>query len=176
MRCNAKCSCAAVTLAMGLFFLVTAARADTITLTLANPVQSTLSGGGTFSFVATVSAPATNAALENLNGALFSVPSPATLDDSGYLDNFPLSLDPGQDYTGELFSVTLPAVLSDGLYSGTFSITGGPDYTDNDVLATVNYAINVTPEPASWLLLATGMLGMAALWLRRKHSPVPPQS
>ena len=163
-----------VTLVMGLFFLVPAAHADTVTLTLANPIQSTLNGG-TFSFVATVSAPITNVGVENLNGDTFSVASPATLDDSGYLDDFPLDLDPGQSYTGELFTVTIPSLLNPGYYGGTFSITGGPDVSSSDVLATVIYDVNVTPEPASWLLLATGMLGMAAIWMRRKGAVLSPE-
>jgi hypothetical protein len=167
MQSCVKSSCVSVALAMGLFFLVPAAHADTVTLTLADPIQSTLNGG-TFSFVATVSAPLTNTGVENLNGDTFSVDSPATLDASGYLNDSPLSLDPGQSYTGTLFTVTIPSLLSAGYYGGTFSITGGPDVSSDDVLATVSYDVNVTPEPASWLLLGTGMVGLAALGMRRK--------
>ena len=97
--------------------------ADTIGFSLNAPVQPG-TAGSTVSFVATVSAPGTNGGTVFLNGDSFNVSSPLLLDDSGFFNDFPLSLDPGDGFSGTLFSIALPSNLAAGLYTGSFEIRG----------------------------------------------------
>ena len=149
------------------------ASADSITLVLSNPAQ-TVSPGSTLTFDATVSAPLANGATVFLNGDSFGDNIPgSTIDDSGFLVNFPLSLDPGDNFTGTLFSVALPPGVAVGSYTGFFEIFGGSSADSLNPLATVNFQINTTPEPGTWVLLATG-LGILAMGIagRRYRSQV----
>ncbi len=160
----------------GLLLAGTAARADSLTLTLDAPFQS--GPMDTFTYTGTIAY--TNAdsindggATEYLNGDSFSVDAPATLDDSAFLTNAPLSLTPGTS-SGDivLFTVTTPAYvdnsLAENFYTGSFSIVGGESSSDDtDVLATQDFDAQVTPEPGSWLLLGTGLMALA-VFTRRK--------
>lgn len=149
----------------------TRAFADSISLNLTSPVESA-AAGSTVSFSATVSAPDTNGGTVFLNGDSFDVTSPLVFDDSGFLLNFPLSLDPGDSFSGELFSFALPSDLPAGQYIGSFEIVGGADGGAQDVLSTVDFQVNVAgaptvPEPESLMLLAAGLPGVAVLVRRR---------
>jgi hypothetical protein len=157
-----------LTLAVAALALTLPAAADTLNFTLTSPVASA-APSGTASFDATVSAPLTNTATLFLIGdsTTLSIPG-ATLDDSPFLLNFPLSLNPGDTFTGELFTVTLPASIAHGVYTGFFEIQGGSDPASQDILGTVSYSVVVTPEPSTWLLLSTGVaLGIITLTRRR---------
>src|SRR5258708_2064690 len=96
--------------------------ATPLTLTLASPFQNG-SQGGSLTFNATVTN--TTGAVVFLNGDDFSLNAPLTLDDSSFLNNFPLSLGALGSYTGALFTVKIPLGAPDGLYAGNFDITGG---------------------------------------------------
>jgi hypothetical protein len=146
--------------------------ADTIGLSLNAPAQP-VTAGSTVSFVATVSAPGTNGGTVFLNGDSFTVSSPLILDDSGFFNDFPLSLDPGDSFSGTLFSIALPSNLAAGLYTGSFEILGGADSDALDTLGSVDFQVNVAPtastvpEPESLMLLAAGLPGVALLVQRK---------
>jgi hypothetical protein len=147
--------------------------ADSIGLNLTAPVQTGMAGS-TVAFSATVSAPATNGGTVFLNGDSFDVTTPLVFDDSGFLFNFPLSLDPGGSFSGELFSFALPSDLPAGQYVGSFEILGGADGGVLDTLSTVDFQVNVTgaptvPEPETLFLLAAGLPGVAMLIKGRRR-------
>jgi hypothetical protein len=145
------------------------AYADTITLTLTNPVQF---GGGSLgsslSFNATVAAPGTNSADVFLNEDSFNVDAPLTLDDDGFFFGFPLSLSPGESFTGLLFTVFLPTTTGNAIYNGSFSIMGGPNGATANDLADVQFEVNTVPEPTTILMLGSGLSGLVAM-IRQKR-------
>lgn len=142
------------------------ALADTLALSLSNPVQSA-TPGSSLTFDATVSASSTNTAPIFLNSDSYTIDSPLTLDDIDFF-GFPLSLNPGDSYTGAIFTVTVPSGLVLGDYTGSFEILGGADGAALDTLATTGFQVNATPEPGTMLLLATG-LGLPAFVIYRKR-------
>ena len=76
-------------------------------------------------------------------------------------------MDPGDKTTDVLFNVT---VGGPGTFSGFFDLLGGADPASSDLLATAHYTITVSavPEPATILLMATGVLGLISIrkWTR----------
>lgn len=143
--------------------------ADTLDLSLATPIGYGVPGA-TVSFYATVDAPITNSGTIFLNGDSFNVAGNLFLDDSGFLNNFPFQLDPGQSLTGLLFEVALPMQTPIGIfYNGNFEILGGSNDGVTDTLATADFKVSPTPEPSTILLLGSGLLAMAGA-VRRKLS------
>lgn len=150
--------------------LAMSAAADTLDLTLSNPVQTAVPAA-TLTFGASASAPFSNSATIFLNGDNFNLTlNGAVIDDSGFLLNFPFTLDPGVGVAGTLFTVALPSTIAPGTYTGFFSILGGSDPASQDRIATPSFEIDApaaVPEPGTWLLLATGLTLLAALLYRR---------
>ena len=98
---------AAATLSAGL--LTTAARADSVTLTL-TPSAETVAPGGVATYTATIFAPSTNALPVYLNSdtITFNGPTDIAIDDSD-LFNFPVDLAPGASASDPLFTLTVPS-------------------------------------------------------------------
>jgi hypothetical protein len=148
------------------------ASADTLNLVLSNPVQTAIPGT-TLTFGANASAPFSNTGTIFLNGDNFNLTlNGAVIDDSGFFNNFPFSLDPGVGVAGTLFTVALPTTIAPGTYTGFFSILGGSAGAQ-DTIATVNFEIDApsaVPEPGTWLLLATGLTLLAALLYSRSKT------
>lgn len=144
-----------------------AAYADTLTITLNDPIAFVSpTAGGTATYNLTVSAPATNSAAVFLNGDGFNVAAPLTLNDADFFFDSPLFLDPGTSSTFDAFTVTVAPNTTPGDYVGSFTIVGGADGGASTDLGVVDFTTEVTPEPPGFLLLGTGLAGLFAV-LRR---------
>jgi hypothetical protein len=154
--------------AVGLLLAGAAAKADTLTFTLDSAFQT--GPAGVFDFTGTIDYTLADAindggVTEFLNGDSVFVDG-GSLDDSPYNANAPISMDPiiiSSSGDIDLFNVTIPAYIngpaSQNTYTGYFSIIGGPTDTSQDVLATEDFEIVVTPEPPTWELMAMALLG-----------------
>jgi hypothetical protein len=126
--------------------------------------QSTLSGAGgtTLTFDATLTNLSTSTIF--LNGDSFTTVSPSlTVSDNPFLNNAPLSLAAGAS-SGPfaLFTVTLAPGLAPGVYSlNNFTILGGLTGVNFNIVGSTNFTVvSVVPEPATLVLVGTGLLGL----------------
>jgi hypothetical protein len=126
--------------------------------------QTTLSGAGgtTLTFDATLTNLSTSTMF--LNGDSFTTVSPSlTVSDNPFLNNAPLSLAAGAS-SGPfaLFTVTLAPGLAPGVYSlNNFTILGGLTGVNFNIVGSTNFTVvSVVPEPATLVLVGTGLLGL----------------
>jgi hypothetical protein len=152
------------------------AKADSITLTLSSPFQNG-GWGSVLEFDATVTnTTASTVYLNDDDPTILGNPaSPPmlVLDDSGFFNNFPLSLAPsgssGDTFTGELFTVAIQPGVPYGIYAGTFEILGGNPSDFADMIGSANFGVTVTPEPPSWQLLAMALMCLFAVIFRNSR-------
>lgn len=138
------------------------AQADAITFVLTNSVQA-----GTPGSILMFSADITNTGSTTifLTGDSIS-PSSAFLNvtDNGFSNNVPFSLDAGKSTgTVELFEVMIDPAASPGTYDmNFFDLIAGANPSNPDLIETQQFTVNVTsattPEPASILLMASGLV------------------
>ena len=151
------------------------AHADSLTISLNSPVQ-TSSAGSIVSFFATVSAPLSNGGTVYLNAADSTTNGGLILDPNPFLNYFPFTLDLGTSSTGLLFTISIPVNEAVGIYLGSFRILGGADDASNILLGGANFEVDIptpapttVPEPGSILLLMTGLPGVAVLVRSKRH-------
>ena len=98
-----------------------------------------------------------------LNGDSLNIAAPLTADDTKFFLNSPLSIAPGATTpTFQIFDVTVPLGAAFGLYPGVFDILGGSTPNDLGTVGTATFAVNVAPEPATFWMLLTGAICLAA--------------
>lgn len=154
---------------------IPAAHADSVTITLDQPLQITHAGDTTVNFKATITADPGNSGDIYFNTDSYNVDSPFTVDDIGLFLNFPYPISAGQSFDGVLFTINMPGSQSDGTYLGSFSILGGSDGGSLDSLGSVNFeidqvpAVTSVPEPGTLLLCSTGLATLLGAATRRSQ-------
>jgi hypothetical protein len=151
------------------------ARADGVTLTLSSvsgAVGSTITVDGTINN--------TGSAEVFLNSEDFTLGS-AFLSNGDVTDfflNAPLSLDGGASSGSiALFTLDIAPGTPGGSYGGNFlDIFGGPGSSDQNLLASAEFTVNVTSatsvsEPDTLSLAAMGLLALAAFILTSQRTP-----
>lgn len=157
---------------LALFFAIFcfAANADSIAVVF-DSVQLTGAPGDTLTFSGSLTNNDTSTDYINgvgLNLAGFDV---TDYDDSDFLFDAPISLDPTVDSGSfDFFTVTIPAGFAPGIYVGTLNVDGGTDPSDGLVIGSADFSVNVessVPEPASFALVVLGGTSLLGVRMRR---------
>jgi len=161
-----------------ILLLAPRAQADDLSITLTQ--DGTVLAGGMVDFDASITN--TSSGTLFINGDEFSAPFPLTLDDTNFVVYFLLgpavSLDSGQSLTDvDVFTITVDPSALPGEYGGSYGFTGGADEFAGDDLGSVAFNVDVSgatlpvPEPATMLLLASGLAGVGIFKRRARMMP-----
>jgi len=107
----------------------------------------------------------TGVATAYINGD--TVTSALPFDDTPFLLGAPQFLNPGDSFIGSILTVSPSPGTPLGIYPGLFSIVGGDTAASSDVLIAAPFAVQVAPEPATWI----GGFALIAIFLARRGLP-----
>jgi hypothetical protein len=150
-------------------FFASAARADSVDVTLIETSQ-TATAGSTITFDATLSNRSSTDTIFLNGDSSITSSLLLTVDDTPFLTNFPLSLDPSE-VSGPyaLFNVIIDPSTPAGSYDfNSFSILGGLDGNTFDTIGTADFSLTVAStvpitEPGTLVLVFSGLLAIGTL-------------
>jgi hypothetical protein len=162
-----------LTAALALLAILPAvAQAGPVTLSITP--SGSVTAGSTLSIFGTITnTSAPTVFLNSIAANLVSPPSAAfTVDTSPFFTFVPVSLTGGANSGSvNLFDILVGPGAAPGVYTFTTTLLGGIDGDADNTLATKDFTITVAavPEPASMLLLGSGLAGVAVLRRRRRQ-------
>ncbi len=148
------------------FALANEARADTLTLTINNPDQ-TIPRNGTASFYGSLTNPTPGTII--IDSYAFTR-NPPIIGGGFFFDLAPTFTLSGMTTTGDILLFNVggdPGTVLNGVFVVNYHTAEAPGV---HLTATANFSVNVAavPEPATLLLLGTGVAGLVAVRSRRR--------
>lgn len=151
---------------LAVIVLTCGVRADSVDINLTQTTQIA-APGSTITFDATITNQSSTDTVYLNGDSSVTSSTLLSIDDTPFLTNFPLWLDPSES-SGPfaLFNVLIDPSTPAGIYDlNSFSILGGLDGSTFDVTGTATFAVDVTKmattaEPPMWLLMLISLVGI----------------